>query len=481
MMKKIFFIASAALLLAGCSKFLDINPKGEVFDADMFSSAEGYEDALYGIYNEIAESTDLYGAYLWWIPEALSQNVIAGTSSSDYNFGYMQLGDWYSAGPENIRSKVWSSAYKAINHVNNIISHAENGGTDALRHGNLYLGEALALRAMLHFDLLRIFGPPYWADASEKATTIPYVEKYSFDVTPMSSYDEVLAKVIADLEQAERLLAEDEELIPAERDNAATGFTGARITHLNLYAVQALLARVFWTEGDLSQAAIYAQKVIDSGKFSFRPRSAFVQPDNGTLDLSETIFGLYGKKYQSQNATKYNLTGTSASNTFLLASDWRELYEENMGTTADYRQSAWFNDGDQTLRKLVNTIYYEGSSTAYSGKSILGANVLRIPEMYFILAETYLDSNPGIAADYFNAVTVTRGREAVPAGRLTYDMLFRERRREFYGEGFTWHEMKRRGMDIPTVRGTVLPGRLAATYQVPVPEDEFEARNNVNR
>ena len=129
----------------------------------------------------------------------------------------------------------------------------------------------------------------------------------------------------------------------------------------------------------------------------------------------------------------------------------------------------------------MNTIYYEGSSTAYSGKSILGANVLRIPEMYFILAETYLDSNPGIAADYFNAVTVTRGREAVPAGRLTYDMLFRERRREFYGEGFTWHEMKRRGMDIPTVRGTVLPGRLAATYQVPVPEDEFEARNNVNR
>ena len=478
-MKRSIYIAAIAILLAGCSKFLDVNPKGEVLDADMFTTAEGFEDALYGVYNEIAESTSLYGAWLWWIPEACSQNVISGSSSNDYQFGYLQLGDWYATGPTSIRSKVWSDGYKAINHINNIVQHAEDGGVDGFKHGNLYLGEALALRAMLHFDIFRLFGPPSWADDSEKKEAIPYVEKYAFSVTPFSSYDEVISKVLGDLQRAERLLSEDEDLLPAERDNSATGFTGARITHLNLYAVQALIARVYWTAGDLPNAAIYAQKVIDSGKFTFRSQGAFVQPDNGTLDLSETIFGLYGETYQRQNMSKYRLSG-SISNPFYLASDWKEIYEEGTGITSDFRLTAWFNDGSETLRKLVNTMWYEGTSTTYTGSSILGANVLRIPEMYYILAENYLDGNPSMAVDYFNAVVTTRGRDAVAAGSFTYEMLFRERRREFYGEGFTWHEMKRQGRDITTVRGIVLPGNVAASYMLPIPDEEYEARYNTN-
>ena len=42
--------------LASCADFLDVNPKGEVFDADMYESAEGYEDALYGIYAQLGTS-----------------------------------------------------------------------------------------------------------------------------------------------------------------------------------------------------------------------------------------------------------------------------------------------------------------------------------------------------------------------------------------------------------------------------------------
>lgn len=468
-------LASLAVSAAvGCSSFLDVNPKGETFDADMFNSGEGYEDAIYGIYSELSVNEALYGGNLVWMPEAMGQNVSA---ISDYKFGNLAAADWTSSGPASLRSTVWSTAYTAVNHLNNIIQHAEAGGTDEFKHSALYLGESLALRALIHFDLLRLFGAPIWAPEARKSKAIPYVKKYSFDITPYSSVDEVYDFVIEDLKRAEDLMAEDETLVPAVRTNSASGFTDARITHINLYAVQALLARVYWSRKDLVNAAIYAQKVIDSGRFSFRPLSSFVQPDGGTLDLNETIFGFYSIGCQRSNATKYRVSGYSASSSFSLATDWKTLYEEGVGANSDYRLTSWFDDTTPTLVKTVNVTAAGGSS--YVGKSIVGVNVLRLPEMYYIMAEYYLASNPSMAAGFYNAVVTTRGLEPVAAGKLTYDMLFNERRKEFYGEGFTWHEMKREGMDIKLAVGAVLSGSVPDNYTLPVPDAEDEARNNI--
>jgi len=461
-------------LAAGCSGFLDVNPKGETFDADMFNSAEGYEDAIYGIYSELSLNDALYGGNLMWMPEAMGQNI---TAVSDYRFGNLAAADWKGTGPTNLRKTVWSEAYQVINHLNNIIQHAEDGGSDEFKYSGLYLGESLALRALIHFDLLRLFGAPVWASDSKKAKAIPYVRTYSFDITPYSSVDEVYDFVIGDLKRAEELLAADQELVPAVRTNSAGGFTDARITHMNLYAVQALLARVYWSRNDLNNAAIYAQKVIDSGKFSFRPLSSFVQADGGTLDLNETIFGFYSIGCQKSNATKYRVAGYSSSASFSLASDWKTLYEEGIGTGSDHRLTSWFDDSGQTLIKTVNVTVAGGSS--YTGKSIVGVNILRIPEMYYIMAEYYLSVNPSMAADFYNAVIQTRGLEPVADGRLTSDMLFTERRKEFYGEGFTWHEMKREGRDIKTALGAVLSGSVPDNYTLPIPDEEDEARNNM--
>lgn len=65
---------------------------------------------------------------------------------------------------------------------------------------------------------------------------------YGIEVTPYSSLDKVFELIVADLTEAEKYLAADEELVTATRNNASDGFTSCRITHLNLYAVQALLA-----------------------------------------------------------------------------------------------------------------------------------------------------------------------------------------------------------------------------------------------
>lgn len=470
-MKKLFTTILLASALTSCG-FLDVNPKGEVFDQDMYSTAEGYEDALYGIYAELGTATYLYSDYMYWIPEVLSIN----SSISDLGLQYMAVAQWYAYNATSIRNGVWGASYKVINHLNNIIGHIEEGGEDQFRYSRIYKGEALALRALVHFEVLRLFGAPVWASAADKARAIPYVDKYSFSITPFSSVDQAYEKIIADLEEAERCLAEDEELLPRQRDNSsAGGFTSCRIIHMNLYAVQALLARVYWSRNDLDNAAVYADKVIKSGKFSFRDKSSFVQFDNGTLDLKETIFGIYSQSSNSKNAAKYGLSGSGTS--LVIASDWRSLYNDGSSSTgSDYREAAWF-DGSR-LRVLVNNSFIEGSGS-YSGPSILGVNVLRISEMYYIMAESLLSSDSEAATLYYDEAVASRGLDRLTeSGRtVNSEILYNERRKEFYGEGLHWHDMKRLGKDIQADATTFLSGTDINTYKLPLPTSEEANRD----
>lgn len=474
-MKKIIdYILSAMLIFfaTGCSKFLDVNPKGEVFNNDMFTSAEGYEDALYGIYAELGSSDYLYKNYMLWLPEALSVNI----NTTDNGLQNMAVGNWYKDNAPFLRKGIWSAAYKTINHINNILNFIEKGGDDEFRYTKIYKGEALALRALLHFNMLGMYGPPVWADEALKAKAIPYAAKYSFDITPFSSFDKVYELIINDLKAAETCLKEDETLLAAHRDNISSGgFISCRTIHMNLYAVQAMLARVYWYRNDLQNAAAYAKKVIDSGKFKMREKSAFVQPDNGTLELDETIFGIFSTEFNSVNAKSYGLLATGGN--FTLNEDWHRLYDDGSASTgSDYRLNAWFYSG--ALRKLVNNTFIEGSQS-YNGKSILGVNVLRIPEMYYIVAESLMSSDPVEAAKYYDTVVTSRGLDALSgtANTLSEDMLFRERRKEFYGEGLLWLDMKRLGKDIKVSASITLSGSDPVTYTVPIPLSEEENRN----
>ena len=251
------------------------------------------------------------------------------------------------------------------------------------------------------------------------------------------------------------------------------------MAHMNLYAVQALTAKVYWSRNDLDNAEKYAEKVISSGKFSFRPVSAFVQPDNGTLDLHETIFGLFVND-ETAMMKKLSLAETVGASALKLATDYAVLYEKNAGASTDYRLSAWFDPAIPACRKMVNSIFIAGNNT-YNGKSILGYDVIRLPELYYIIAEANITKDPAKAKEYFDKVLKSRGRETLEESgeALTKDLLFEERKREFYCEGFTWFDMKMERKDILTVSGKVLPGDVAATYMLTVPDDEWESRKDI--
>ncbi|MFR3549551.1 MAG: RagB/SusD family nutrient uptake outer membrane protein [Coprobacter sp.] len=148
--KLLLCVTVLPLLLASCANFLDVNPKAEVLDKDLFETDEGVEDALYGVYTTY-RSNEIYGKYISVLyPEAMSLNFSAkGGGGLDY----LAHADFENASGRSLCNATWKKSYQAIGYVNNIIQNLEAISPTKFRYYNLYKGEALGLRAMLHFDL----------------------------------------------------------------------------------------------------------------------------------------------------------------------------------------------------------------------------------------------------------------------------------------------------------------------------------------
>ena len=320
------------------------------------------------------------------------------------------------------------------------------------------------------YGLARIFAVPFASgDAAAKAKAIPYVTTYGIEVTPYSSLDKVFELIVADLTEAEKYLAADEELVTATRNNASDGFTSCRITHLNLYAVQALLARAYWTMGKLDLAEDYAEKVIDSGKFPLMTTAeAWNAVETGTLNMQETVFGLYSTQYTYNFYRNHIYQG----GTLALSSQYSEIYSTDLAGT-DKRYSTWFDTGNSWCIKHYNKMYAQGESNpTYSGKSIPGPSLIRIPEMYYIVAEANLTKDPDKATEYLDYVV--KSRDLTPfaereTGKITENNIINERRKEFFADGEDFFNMKRLQLDI-AIPGGNFAGTDDATYTMPIPQ-----------
>ena len=167
---------------------------------------------------------------------------------------------------------------------------------------------------------------------------------------------------------------------------------------------------------------------------------------------------------------------SSSSTTLTVRDDAYMIFNDGASSSGtDLRLSAWF-DGT-SFKNLVNRSFIEGSNS-YSGKSVLGINIIRIPEMYYIMAESLMESDPAKAAEYYDAVVTTRDLDPISGvSVLTQEVLFNERCKEFFGEGFRWFDMKRLGKDVQVSNSVNLPGNSVNTYMIPLPLAEEENRN----
>ena len=483
-MKKILYTFTLALcaLLVSCDNWLEVKPYDKISEGELLKSEEGYEKMLNGIYIDL-NSDALYGKTLSVeMIEVMGGAYAIGTDNSVWG-NYKDLSS-YQYNTEYWRDRLdqtWNKAYALILNCNKILESIDQNQS-LFTGSNYYVikGEALALRAMLHFDMLRLFGPVYSKDSDK--TAIPYYTKVGNSPESLLTAKEVAAKVVADLEDARTLLANDpvktEGTLMSGSQDGTSNFMRYRALRLNYYAVEALLARTYLYMGDKADAFKYATDVIktaDQGIFPFVDKNLVVgsPADPDRIFSSEVLFALTNT---SRGNLFKNYFDPSRLPNYVFRMDNSLMDKLVYGGAAqtggyqdDYRYRAdWVATGS-------NRYFYKYKDMEATG-SIQNTMIpmLRLGEMFLIAAESQSDDlSKGV--QYVNALRRNRGVANLQT--LTPDLLKYEYIRELYGEGQLFYLYKRLYSDIITSSSSSKNTKASdLVFVVPLPDSETENR-----
>src|SRR6187397_1901967 len=317
---KIYFLAAALIIvsLTGCKKWLDTDPPLQVDENTVLSNEQGFKEALNGVYLQMGGKS-VYGRDMTFgLMSVLGRSYDTTISPAIANLYYQ--GARYNFQDPEVKATfkdIWNNLYISIANVNNVLENAET--RQNVFTGNNYntiKGEALAIRAFLHFDLLRMFAPSR-AAAGLNAPAIPYVSKISPYAVSASTTGAVLDLCIADLKTSESLLSQ-------------TDMTTSRLSY---WGVKGLLARVCLYKGDLQNAQTYALSVINSNKFPMVTGTSVTD----WMFTKEHLFSLYsslnisGEYYKSVLNTTPPLGFTTQNQT--------ALYVTGGGAMSDFRRA----------------------------------------------------------------------------------------------------------------------------------------------
>ena len=194
--KNIFKVLVVSGMLApamtSCSDWLQVDLEDSILESALFETNEGYTSALNGVYTQMNEQ---YASKLTMgTLDVMAKLYNVGMEHNSYPYYTFAFDDSQF---KSMSNSLWTSHYFQIANLNNLLEFCDMKESALKDHYRPYVqGEALALRAMLHFDLLRIYGPIY---SEETASTIcmPYQETTSKEIQPMLPASEVIEKVIS--------------------------------------------------------------------------------------------------------------------------------------------------------------------------------------------------------------------------------------------------------------------------------------------
>lgn len=488
-MKFKYIVLSACLFLSttSCEKWLDVTASDQIKSEDLFKSADGFRDALLGVYINMAETASYGQDMTWNLVDLLSQQY-ATLSSSGLYYG-IQIFNYTAARSVERIDPMWYNQYKTIANVNNILDQLEKQSSVLSKTEYAIIkGELLALRAFLHFDLIRLFGHGNYGNRSDLATkpTIPYSSEYSKDVVPQLSYSETFKLLEKDLSDALELLTEDP-VYPSSNRPAdyyteinRNGFYNDRDFRMNYFAVKAVQSRVFAWQGKMEAAAEAAEEVIQKSSATLLNK-AVPNESNRTL-LMETLFALDVEQLNNYLSPFLNADDNTNTNALYLpnalADEVFETANPEIGI-ADIRFNTLLM---QRVRGRTSAKYTGRSSAAFPLNSNTRLPLIKLPEMYYIAAEHYISTNPNKAIDYLNLIRASRSiQQDLTVGldkSIIQEELTKEYRKEFIAEGQLFFYYKRIGLEnIPNLSTEVsLDDKV---YILPYPVQEVEYGNRI--
>lgn len=512
-MKKLYILPVLfGMWFCSCEDYLNVGSETELTQEQIYSTDEGFHKALTGIYVGMS-SSNLYGAQLTWKGLDLLAHHYENISANDYISFHNH--DYKKSTTMSFIDNAWNGLYNLIYRCNDILENLEDRKNEVhpLNY-QMVRGEALALRAFFHFDLLRLFGHGNYASRSAELAnkyTIPYVTKTGKEVTPQATYAEVFKYLKADLNEATKLLwgengencnvtyhnteTEDEDLAKhfSEAEGNSENFYTYTNYHakprINYFAARAILARVLMWEGTeegynevldfIENEWIPAGE--DDSYDAWDPVKRLSGTYNNRIFTNENIWHLWvtglndviGNAFQYGNKNQYNslrLTGAM----------FQEIFEYNTGSNVglgDFRANKLYQKGSGTFYQILKLDQYEGvNDFIIPGKYGNRIPLISTAEFYYYAAEIYAKKDDyGNALTYLNSIRRVRGITADvldtdPA--VIKEEILKEWRKEYITLGHLFFLYKRWGLE--DVFGITMGD---AQYVLPFPEEEIITGN----
>lgn len=450
--------------LSSC-RFLDGGTVGIVDNDRMFENEQGFIDAMNGVYASMTDK-NLYGeslsfglidelAQLYYNDSQANETILTKTIGLKYTDSDVRA----------IIDKVWETAYNVIASANSIIDNASSRDYPCL--GRI-TGEALAVRAFIHFDMLRLFASSY-SDSEAKA--IPYVIHFTNTPVPYSTVKETYNMIVSDMEASIEAL-KSATIVPGRRNKSL---------YMDYYSACAFLARVHNWASNNKAANHYALEAL-KGAYKLTREENIKSLFHGYIANDECLWGLHAPKMY-MDVKKRLMPIRIDDRTDVVRLNFRELFAVDSYTSThnDYRYQSYFTEGrwgagTTAFSKLYDK-YYDENQQASSGR-IPGINLIRLPELYYILAESEYDTDKEKARNYLNEVVTARGLnpiglEDISSRKAFENILVKEIVKEYWGEGQAFFTYKRFGFDMNGVDGHIHKASNKV-YILPAPESEKE-------
>lgn len=467
-MVKYIILGVVVIVTASCNDWLDVKPTSELDRSDLFSSESGYAEALAGVYSNMTKPS-LYGRELTYgtldVLGGIYYPSITGEYASMLQYSYKRENSNYSSYAAAKIDNIWDGLYKQIANVNSILETIDGHKSIFERNNyNVIKGEALGLRAFLHFELLKLYGPSFASGGGESTVAIPYVIDLSTNVSPLLTVEDAFNFIISDLKKAKELLVDDP-IVTGETPSSALASLpgdsyseyGIEVWHnrrfcFNYYAAVATLARAYLWKGDKVSALLYANEVISAQESTFpwvnNENVATIGTSSKNQDrtfATEHIFALNIKGI-NEYMQGYCYFGTSSSVNSSLSPFAYFSYGGIFEGSTDFRQVYLVSSNAGDL--YCNKYYQYPELFSFFQERV---PLIRISEMYYIAAECETDLNQ--ARLRLDEVRSHRGLSNMPLSesisREELEIEIRkEYQKEFIAEGQMWYYLKRKDIDL---------------------------------
>lgn len=467
-MKKviILYITLLAFTFAACSDFLEQEPGSQTSIDEVFSSYDGYMSALNGCYYDLedvltgernAVYADALGGNITFTP-SVSSHSISVPSNIENVYSFADVAD------DSDLNSVYNGLYEIINSVNIILerlSELDDATEDQISQMQ---AEALCLRAISHFYLVKYYSQNY---------------SYTNDASHPGIVCNSRVQIAGEDYPSRKTAGETYEFIIRDLQKALTYFTsetildGPEYSYFTKTVCNALLARVALYSENYSLAFSYADSVINNSGISLLTKDDYAtewkKPDS---PVSEIIFELSAKiDDEGDYVTDNNLSGyygvisSSEYGDYCACSDLLDLFESN-----DVRYSNMFTAMEietaiSNSSETENKVYYFTNKFQDNP----GNPILRMSEMYLIRAEAYARQDlPEKALADLNALREERGATLASLTDDLLDEIFLERRKELCFEGHLFFDISRFHKDVERNSDS-----YATTSNLDYPSDYF--------